>query len=107
MRYVAATMMLLGGCTLSAILIFSGGDGPSPIPSGLLDKTYAAHKADRVSNLRQVGGMVGKSVEERTKAWVELDKAAFAKNFDAVGEAVSTAIFNGKELDLAKQWEGE
>jgi hypothetical protein len=105
MRYVAATMMLLGGCTLGTILLFSG--DASQAPSGLLDKTYAADKADRISNLRQVGGMVGKSVEERTKAWVELDKAAFTKNFDAVGEAVSTAIFNGKELDLASQWEKE
>ena len=105
MRYVAATMMLLGGCCLGTVLLFS--NGSSPAPSGLLSKTYAADKADRISNLRQVGGMVGKSVEEKSKAWTELDKAAFAKNYDEVGNAVSTAIFNGKELDLASQWEKE
>lgn len=101
LQIIAASLMLVGGFLLKQPSVL-----PTPA-SGLLAETYRADKASRIETLRYLGSMVTASVEERSKTWEKMDREAFTKNFDKLGDVVSQAILEHKELELAKQWESE
>ena len=103
MRILASVLMIAGGGLL--LIPKPGGDTDVAVVKTVLTQAYEADRASKVATLRQLAAMSGSSTEERAKAWEEMDRAEFSKNFDEMGNVVSKAIREGKELDLAKAWE--
>jgi hypothetical protein len=99
MKYLPAILMLIGGALL---IVPQGTDGVASV--SVLQKAYQMDKDAKVANLRTVAAMTGASVEERAKAWSELDREAYGKAFDEPANAVSQAILDNKELQLAEEW---
>lgn len=102
MRVVASILMLLGG---GLLLIPSPGGDKDVAVSTLLRQAHEADRVSKVQILRQLSAMTGSTVEERSNAWAQSDMAEFSKNFSAVGDAVSKAIMDGTEGELAEAWD--
>jgi hypothetical protein len=102
MRILASVLMLIGGGLL--LIPSPGGDKDVAVVT-LLQQAHEADRVSKVQILRQLSAMTGSTVEERSKAWEQSDKAEFGKNFSAVGDAVSDAIMNGTEGKLAEAWD--
>lgn len=99
MKYLPAILMIIGGS-----LLLAPGGGTEVAFS---DTLSAAHQMDRqlkVENLQRLAQMTGSTAEARATAWAEMDRAAFGKAYDQVGNDVSLAIDKNQEADLAKAW---
>lgn len=99
MKYLPTILMIIGG----SLLLIPGGDTDVTF-SDTLSEAYRADRQSKVETLQRLSQMVGSTVEDRSTAWAEMDKAGFAKAFEAVGNDVSVAIEKNKEADLAKAW---
>lgn len=99
MKYLPTILMIIGG----SLLLVPGGDKDVAFS----DTLSAAHQMDRqlkVENLQRLAQMTGSTSEARATAWAEMDRAAFGKAYDKVGDDVAVAIDKNKEADLAKAW---
>jgi hypothetical protein len=99
MKYLPMVLMLIGG----SLLLVPGGDTDVAF-SDTLATAYKADRQSKVATLLRLSQMTGSSVEARSTAWEEMDRAGFAKAFETVGNDVSVAIEKNTEGDLAKAW---
>ena len=99
MKYLPTILMIIGG----SLLLVPGGDKDVAFSDTLAD-AYKADRQSKVETLQRLSQMTGTSVEARSTAWAEMDRAGFAKAFETVGNDVSVAIEKNKEADLAKAW---
>ena len=94
MKYVPFILMLLGGC----LLLVPGGDTDVAF-SDTLSQAYKADRLSKIAALKQVSRM-DSDPQAKSKAFSELDRTEFLKNFEAWGKTVSAAIQDGKEVEL-------
>ncbi len=96
MKIIPFILCIVGGL----IMLVPGGDTDVAF-SDTLSQAYKADRLSKIAALKQVSRM-DSDPQAKSKAFSELDRTEFIKNFEAWGKTVSAAIQDGKEAELVE-----